>query len=919
MVADKELRTDINLLGEFLGEVIREQAGLELFELEEQIRQTAIRWRQNDGRALKELISAIRDLDDQESLTVIKAFSVFFDLTNLAEDVHRVRVLREREKESYPKPRSESIGAAVKHLHARGYDSVQLADLFSKISIKPVFTAHPTEAKRSTVRKKLHRIRQYLKNLHNLNLLQREKTFYHRKIKAEITSLWQTDLLHQRRPNVLDEVKWGLGFMDSLWVEVTDICRDLDRELEYTYPDSEQISMAQVLSFGSWIGGDRDGNPHVSADVTEEALLLHRKRAIELHLEACENLYDSLSPSLTQVGVNQEILDAIQAAVNTWGSVGEILEDIPESEVYRQWLGVIKWRLDRTSEADSLLSLPSGSYRNGPELVKDITLMKASLNNHRGLRLVENKLQDWLNQSQVFGLHLMQLDIREDAGQFGQIVEEILKKEVGVTGFTELPEKEKRQVLAENSPGSLSLHPKQLSGDAEDIITLFRVLREVEEQLGQEWVGNYIMSMTHQLSDILVVLWLGKLTGLCQCDRYSTGQCHFSIVPLFETIDDLENAPDILETMFSDPQYAGHLERTGGSQTVMIGYSDSTKDGGYLPANWNLYYSQQEMARLAQKYGIKLVFFHGRGGTLGRGGGPAARSILSLPPESVRYGLSMTEQGEILAERYGDPSIAHRHLEQIIWATLLVERTETSPDQRAEEDRQRILERLADYSFRKYKALINKSGFLRYFDEATPISEVENLPIGSRPAHRGGERNLQNLRAIPWVFSWTQNRHFLPAWYGLGSAVESFIEYSGDWHTLSRLYNDWPFFRAVIDNASLALKKTDPGIAEQYQNLMKDNLKRNTIWTEIKSEYQRSLKSIKRITGQSKLLDNTPWLQHSITIRNPYVDPLNLLQIEWLKRKRGISAHTDEYSAENIENILRYSIQGIASGLRSTG
>lgn len=918
MVADKELRADINLLGEFLGEVIREQAGEELFELEEHIRRTAKQWRQKESGALDELMQTINDLDSEESLTIIKAFSLFFDLANLAEDIHRVRILRERERETYPKPRSESIGAAIKHLHNQGYDSTALADLFSNVAIKPVFTAHPTEAKRSTVRSKLHRIREYLTSTHNMNLLPREKEEYHRRIRAEITGLWQTDLLHQRRPNVLDEVKWGLGFMDSLWKVIPNICRDLDRELDYTYPET-QLSMAEILEFGSWIGADRDGNPYVTADVTKQTLQLHRERALDLHLKTCEELYGHLSMSSKQALVDEQLSQAISASAEKWDEVANILEDIPDSEAYRRWIAVIYWRLGQTQSAESLLSLPDGSYRNRQSLREDIQLLADSLEQHRGRRLVEGRLQDWLNQTRIFGLHLMRLDIREDATRFGKIAEEILEKYAGVEDFMELTEEKKRRVLAENSPESIEIEPEALSDDAADIVMLFHILGDVEIKLGPEWIGDYIMSMTHRLSDILVVLWLGKLTGLCRCGKGESENCTFTVVPLFETVEDLENAPRILDEMFNNPMYAAHRSNTNTAQTAMIGYSDSTKDGGYLSANWNLYHSQQEMTRAAEENGVRLTFFHGRGGTLGRGGGPAARSILSLPPESVQYGLSMTEQGEILAERYGEPAIAHRHLEQILWATLLVERQEKAVDREHESERQNILEHLAKDSFDAYKSLINEDGFLQYFEEATPIAEVENLPIGSRPAHRGGERSLENLRAIPWVFSWTQNRHFLPAWYGFGAAMESFIERSGDWDKLSQLYENWPFFKAILDNATLALKKTDLGIGDQYHHLMENEEQAEKIWRRIDVEYGATLKSIKRITGQTKLLDTTPWLRHSINIRNPYVDPLNLLQIEWLRRKRGGSAHANEYNTDKIEEILRYTIQGIASGLRSTG
>ncbi|MCF7803574.1 MAG: phosphoenolpyruvate carboxylase [Candidatus Marinimicrobia bacterium] len=919
MVVNKELRNDINMLGEFLGTVIREQAGEDLFDLEEEIRQKAKDWRQGDHDALDEVNAIIQDLGYDDSLVIIKAFSIFFDLANLAEDVHRIRILREREQQHHPEPRTESIGEAIRKLRDSGLTSDQLGELFNTVTIKPVFTAHPTEAKRATVRKKLHRIREYINALHDRNLLAREEDEYYRKIQAEITSLWQTDLLHPRRPKVIDEVKWGLAFMDTLWEVVPRIFRDVDRAIDSTYPENT-ADPTQLLQFGSWIGGDRDGNPHVTAEVTEQTLVLHRDRAIRFHRTQCRELYQSLSTSAKQAGVSDDLRKAIEQATQSWPQLEKELQRVPDAESYRQWITIIDWRLGQAGTSEDLLDLPPGSYHRSTELVEDIELMISSLEKNQGHRLINGQLRDWQVRAKVFGLYLMRLDIREDAARFLGIVGEILEKSEGITGLPEMAEAEKLRVLREHPPDEIVLDQVDLSEDAEDIIRLFSRLKRVEEELGGEWIGNYIMSMTRDLSDILVILWLGRLSGLCTCTAEHAEECSFSIVPLFETVDDLHRAPEVLKKMFNDALYGAHLGAQDGQQTVMIGYSDSTKDGGYLSANWNLYRSQERMTDVANFNDIKLSIFHGRGGTLGRGGGPAARSILSLPPESVRYGLSMTEQGEILAERYGEPAIAHRHLEQILWASLLVERQKPHEEKGKGTQYIDILESLANRSYHAYKALINENGFLQYFGEATPISEVEKLPIGSRPAHRSAERTLENLRAIPWVFSWTQNRHFLPAWFGIGTGIEEETDRNPDlWDDLRHMYQEWPFFRAVINNAVLALKKTDLKIGVQYARLVRDHEVQSAVWNRITAEFRKSYDVLCRITDQENLLDNTPWLQRSINIRNPYVDPLNLLQVEWFRRQRGHSVHSRDYEDSTIEDALRYTIQGVASGLRSTG
>ncbi|MBD3275605.1 MAG: phosphoenolpyruvate carboxylase, partial [Candidatus Marinimicrobia bacterium] len=448
-------------------------------------------------------------------------------------------------------------------------------------------------------------------------------------------------------------------------------------------------------------------------------------------------------------------------------------------------------------------------------------------------------------------------------------------------------------------------------------VDLFNMIQEAVDTFGQVALGGYVISMTHHLSDILAVLWFGRWVGLCGCHSEKSDECALRVVPLFETIDDLKRAPDILRDLLSDKIYREHLKNHKDTQMIMIGYSDSTKDGGYLTANWSLYRAQEVLCAVADEFDVKLVFFHGRGGTLGRGGGPTARSILALPPESVSTGVRLTEQGEILSERYDNPSVTYRHLEQVIWATFTANlQHETQP----ESGWRRIAEELSEKALSAYRELVDHESFIQYFRQASPISEIEALPIGSRPSRRSGQESLDDLRAIPWVFSWTQNRHFIPAWYGVGTAFEvEEQEPDVDWDVYREMYAGWPFFKAIIDNAILALSKADMTIGRKYTRLKEEGSDCDTIFAMVMEEYKRTKSALLHITGMDELLEDTPWLKRSIEVRNPYVDPLNVIQISSLRRLRNIPDEEAEEGLITLKDLIRLTIYGIAAGMRNTG
>jgi phosphoenolpyruvate carboxylase len=669
------------------------------------------------------------------------------------------------------------------------------------------------------------------------------------------------------------------------------------RALEKNYP-GEPFELPVFLSFGSWVGGDRDGHPDVTSEITAEALRRHRAVALALHLEHCRVMAAFLTISTRESPASPELECALADAEKRWTELANHIADIVPFEAYARFLRMMEWRLERAAA-------PEG-YRSDAEFLHDIERVLASLRRNPGDALAAAEIQKWLDLARVFGLHFARLDIRQDARANAGITEEILSAAGIAGGFGSLAESEKVRILAASMGFRAPVDEGRLSPLARETLDLFRLLRQTMAEYGSAPIGGYVISLTGAASDVLSVLWLWRWA---QPDE--TG-ASLRIIPLFEKIGDLERASEIFASILSEPAYAEYLAKQGNRQMIMWGYSDSTKDGGYLAACWGLYKAQRELHRVAASFGVQLTYFHGRGGSLGRGGGPAARGILSLPPAALDGALRLTEQGEVLAERYDDPNIASRHLEQITWATILASATPSAEPKQAWID---LIEQLAKRSYEVYRGLVDLPGFLEFFAGITPIEEIEDLPIASRPARRGSRRTLEDLRAIPWVFSWTQNRCMIPAWYGLGTALSE-IKY-GDrtcWQMVSEMYREWPFFEATIENAALALSKADMYIGQAYSELFEDHSVRRRFWPLIASERDRARQAILDMTGGSELLSNTPWLQASIDVRNPYVDPLNLIQIELLRRRRAGGEDGDRW-----KHLLRLTVQGVAAGMRTTG
>jgi phosphoenolpyruvate carboxylase len=916
---DELLRRDVRLLGDMLGSVIREIEGPEAFDLVEQVRVLARDRRLGRHDAEPALAARIESLDERQATVAARAFSIFFDLVNIAEDRQRVRVLRDRERQRHPEPLAESLPAGIAELHELGAPAADVQAVLDRLAVQLVFTAHPSEAKRRLIRAKLRRMRTSLQALDATDLLPRERLRHEADIRSELAVLWQTEFLRPSRPTVLDEVNRGLSIMPRLWEAVPQVHAALRRALADFYP-GHGFRIPAFLTFGSWMGGDRDGNPFVTADVTAQTLVRLRNAAIDQHLAWCDRLHDLLTISSRKAAGGRPLAERLDAAAAAWPDLAVALDTVAEYEIYRRWIRMIRFRLHASRATDLHAPAAPAAYRDGAALEADVGLLVDCLVRDHGIA-DDSPPRAWHDLVRTFGLHMTCLDVRQDARAYREIMADVLAA-AGIVrdaaAYESLDDAARGRLLVE-SLGTVGEIPRDgLRPLAAETLDLFAVLHRAVAGFGPACLGGSIVSLTRCPADVLSVLWLWRWAqGRAGAAGGPVADHDIAIVPLFEKIHDLAHADETLATILDEPCYRDHLRQRSDRQLVMVGYSDSTKDGGYLAACVGLQSAQERLHAAAAARGVALTFFHGRGGSLGRGGGPAARGILSLPAETLDGSLRLTEQGEVLAERYDDAEIARRHLEQVSWATLVASSVRRG-EPRAEWTT--LAARMAERSWAVYRELVDQPGFIGYFSQTTPIDDIENLPIASRPSRRRGERTLDDLRAIPWVFAWTQSRCMIPAWYGLGTALaEVKYEDRRAWQTIVDMYRQWPFFQATIDNATLALAKADMYIAQRYSELAVDDDSRRRIWHRIAAERDRTRQAILDIVGGGELLATTPWFQRSIEARNPYVDPLNLIQIEFMRRRRAEAAADEAAAAEHHRDLLRLCVQGIAAGMRTTG
>ena len=891
--ASSSLSKDIRTLGNLLGVIIQEQEGIEAFDLVEEIRAVSKARRSGDAEAAFKLAHRLESLPLESKSVLIKAFSNYFQLINIAEDLQRIRVIRQREAKGALK---ESIRNAARALKENGKSADQVRSLLNQTRLRLVFTAHPSEAKRQEILIKLRHIASMMEVRDRHNLLPRELRKLEGDLAEEVEELWQTRPIRATKKQVADEVDFGIYFIRSVVVDVViDIYEDLQQALEEYYPEDDWSELPPVLRYASWIGGDRDGNPNVTTDVTLQTLATLRRTARQIYLEEVENLIQHLTQDTESVGLSPDLRSALTDG-------GEERALYP-GEAYRQQMSRIHARLT------------DDRYRSSRELLDDLLVVQRSLKQHRGARSAMGAVQRLVRKVRLFGLHLVPLEVREDAGLHAAALDEMFRFFDINDGYLSLPEEEKQELLSFEIGNRRPLFPIDISVFTEttqSIIRTWQMIGTAHRQNDPIVIDTVIASMSKQPSDVLAMLLFAREVGI-DSDVY--------IVPLFETIDDLYRAPEIMTQLFDNVEYRKYLNSRSGKrglrQQVMIGYSDSSKDGGYLASNWNLYNAQRILTSTCVDRGVSLELFHGRGGSIGRGGGPTNRAILSQPPESLRGGVKITEQGEVIAYRYSNKGIAHRHLNQVLNAVLigmgLQEERHVSPDYLL------AMAELSRMSSGAYRHFVYESdGFIEYWQQATPINELSMMQISSRPAKRAKKGGFAAMRAIPWMFSWMQSRAIVPSWYGIGSAFQNYCEsYSDGIDRLREMYQKWAFFNAIIDNAQLDVAKADMGIAELYASLVDPPELRDHFFQRIKNEHALSSAMIMKVTQQDGLLSNMAAIKTSIERRNPYVDPLNFMQVALLRELRQLDSDAKDRDA--VLGATLATINGIAAGMKTTG
>jgi len=888
-----ELSQDIHTLGNWLGIIIQEQNGMAAYDLVEEIRALSKARRDGDSEAAACLSQRLESLPLGEKNVLIKAFSNYFQLINIAEDLQRIRVLRQREAQGSLK---ESIHKAIRSLHKSGLRADDMRALLDKTRLRLVLTAHPSEAKRQEVLIKLRHIAQMMETRSRQRLLPREAEGLELALAEKIEELWQTRPVRASKKQVADEVGFGIYFLRAVIVDtVVEIFEELQRALEHSYPGEDWSQLPPVLRYASWIGSDRDGNPNVTHDETLQTLATLRATARAIYLEEIAQLAQQLTQDTERFGLAEELRAALPAVAIGEGS--------PLGEHYRRHLRGIHDKLTRDA------------YQHSEDFLQDLLLIQRSLQMHNGRRVAQGAVQRLVRKVQFFGLHLVPLEVREDANLHRAALDEIFAYYDICPSYSQLSEPDKQALLSAEIRGRRPLFPHEIrifTESTQSVIQTWRMIAHAHVKYGTAVIDTVIASMSKQPSDVLTMLLFAREVGIAN---------DVAIVPLFETIDDLYRAPQIMETLFDNREYHQHMVAMAGNrglhQQVMIGYSDSSKDGGYLASNWNLYNAQRVLSEKCIEKGVSLELFHGRGGSIGRGGGPTNRAILSQPPQSLHGGVKITEQGEVIAYRYSNKGISTRHLNQVLNAVLLG--IGTQEQQKVPQRYFEAMSALSRLSQQHYRDFVYESdGFLEYWQQATPINELSQLQISSRPAKRSSKGGFSAMRAIPWMFSWMQSRAIVPSWYGIGTAFRAFADAEpGGLELLQEMYRDWAFFRATLDNAQLDVAKADMGIAALYASLVEPAQLRKRFFSRIEQEHELSSNMIVRVAGKDGLLANMRAIRTSIERRNPYVDPLNFMQVALLRELRQIDK--DDPARLPVLNATLATINGIAAGMKTTG
>ncbi len=908
---DPAFRRDVRFLTSLLGEIIQEQEGPPFFRTVERIRTLAKKSRQAARGKIADLRRAIQNLPFQKAMKVARAFTIYFQLVNLAEEAQRIR--RIRWYESQPGSGLEmSLTWTAHRLNAARVSARTLAKNLQQTEVVPVLTAHPTEVRRRTTMDHLADVARALEAYNHPLATPHDRRRAEREIRETLEILWVTNESRQRKLTVADEVSQTLFFIERTILKMVPELYESLGELAKILDPVSQMEIPTLLKFGSWVGADRDGNPNVTPEVTWATAKTHRRVILEYYSRRLEELIRKSSQADTLMPVSRKLLSSLEEDRRQMPEEAKLLARYEGPEPYRKKLSFMHTRILRTYSAET------GGYTSARQLIEDLQIIRSSLESH-GSRYAAQEVRELIRQVETFGFHLARLEFREHRDRIlqavGELLPKVLKREIH---YESLSESERQEILRQALAAPLRPSSRRfghLSATANDILEQFRTIKRIQRELDPELAKTYLVSMTRTPSDILSVVVLGSWTGLAK---------NLDIVPLFETIPDLVRSQEIMESLWADPVYKRYLAGRKSRQEVMLGYSDANKDGGYLAANWALYQAQARLARSASKHGVKLVLFHGKGGTIDRGGGLSHRAIVAQPFAAPECRIKITEQGEVVAAKYSHPVIARRNIEQLISAVLLANLIpeSSSHDEPQMKRWEAMTEELVDISERAYRSFVFEDpDFTKYYLQATPIQIMLETPIagtrpGARPTAADKEQtfSVQRLRAIPWVFSWVQSRHMLSAWYGIGSAIETFRRRHGPkgFQELKKMGSEWPFAKVVLENAQASLAKTDLKIARAYASLVEPPVVRERIFGQIQAEYRKAVSGVLALTGSKTLLEGQPVLGHSILLRNPYVDPLHILQI------RGLQELSRSPSSQWLE-LVKLTIHGVAYGMKSTG
>lgn len=927
---DQKLRARVKLFGNLLGNVLHSQAGGRVFAAVETLRKGYIRLHNEESpRKRAALARLIRRLDPEILTHVVRAFSTYFSLVNLAEEVFQHQ-LRQRQRRAGKPLWTGSFEDALRGFRREKIGAAQLQTVLDKLSYNPVITAHPTEAKRHTIMQILRRIFVTSQQLDDAQLSREEREEVHKLLEAEIQTLWKTDEVRGQKPNVIGEIRHSIYyFQDSLFQAVPAMYRELEKTLDKVYGDepgsTSAITLPSFLRFGSWVGGDRDGNPNVTPEVTAIAVRLHAIAAIKEYLPRVIQLSHELTHSKLLCTPSAPLLASLDEDERY---AEQALEDAERfrNEPYRRKLYIMRYRLQqmlnhmrRRLEGEAV-SAPRAVYDSAGDLLRDLYLIRDSLLAHGDRNIADLGLKDLIRLIETFGFFLVELDLRQESSRHTEAVAEILKSLDG-TDYPALDEAKRVRLLSrhiERDP--LRIDRGALAPPTQETLEVFEVMARMREEVSADAFGSYVISMTHTASHVMEVMFLAHQARLLGRDEDRSWFCHMRVAPLFETIDDLNHIEPVMQDLFECPTYMSLLKASGNMQEIMLGYSDSCKDGGILASSWALYQAQIKIMALTAAHNIECRLFHGRGGTIGRGGGPTHEAILAQPPGTVQGRIKFTEQGEMVSYKYSNKETAIYELGVGITGLLKASRSLVIPAKKVTRRHSEIMDQLAKAGEAAYRALVDDTpGLLDYFYEATPVNEIGLLNIGSRPSHRRKtDRTKGSIRAIPWVFGWAQSRHTLPAWYGIGSALQQWCKDDPKrLEELRTMYRQWPFFRALLSNTQMSLFKADMKIAGEYAGLCSDRKLAAKVYGMIGEEYQRTIEHTLDVAKAKQLIEENPVLALSLTRRNPYLDPLSHIQITLLQRSRNPNLGVEEQAAW-LNPLLR-SINAIAAGMRNTG